>query len=84
MLVISVAAVVVGPPTIIVCSVVWIAAVVTVVATRVITIVSRISVVAVPVCRVTESDSYWADSNRNLSVGLFHRHESQSDCCQWK
>jgi hypothetical protein len=83
-LVISVAAVVVGPPTIVICSVVRITPVITIVATRVRTIVSRISVVAVPVRWVTESDSYRADSNRNPSVSLFHRYESQSDCYQWK
>ena len=61
-------------------SVIWVAAVIAV-ATWVVAI-SRISVVAVSVRRVTNSN--WSDPNRNLSVSLFHRNQSQSYCYQWK
>jgi hypothetical protein len=54
MLVNSMAAVVVRPSGI-VRSVIWRPAIITIIAARIIAVVSRISV-AVPVCRVTESD----------------------------
>ena len=60
MLVISIAAVVVRPSSVVIRSVIWIPAVI---AARVITVISRISVVAVAVCRVTDAESYWADAN---------------------
>jgi hypothetical protein len=69
---------VVGPTTVVIRSVIWITPVI---AAWVIAI-TRISVVAIPVCGVTDSD--WANSNRNLSISLFHWNQSQPDCYQWK
>jgi hypothetical protein len=66
MLVVSVnpvAAVVVRPPAVVVSAVIRIAPVIAVVATWVITVISRISVIAIPVRGVTESNSYASDSD---------------------
>lgn len=64
-------------------AVIWITPVIAIIASRIIAI-SWISVVAVPVRGVTESNSNRADSNRNLSISLFHRNQSESDRYQWK
>ena len=62
MLLISMAAVVVRPPTIIRRSVVWITTVVAVIAARVITIpISWVSIVTVTISGITEADSDSSD-----------------------
>ena len=63
MFVISIAAVVVRPPSVVVSSIVWVAPVIAIVATRVIPVISRVSVVAVPVRGVTKSDSNSSDAD---------------------
>jgi len=81
MLVVSVnpvAAVVVRPPTVVVGPVVRITPVITV------RIIARIAIVAVTIGRITESNSNSPNSDGNLSVSLFYRNQSQSDCYQWK
>jgi hypothetical protein len=57
----AMAAVVVRPPRVIIRSVIWRAPVIAVVAAWVITIISRISVVAVTICGITEADSDSSD-----------------------
>ena len=47
-------------------------------------IIARIAIVAVTVGRITESNSNSPNSDGNLSVSLFYRNQSQSDCYQWK
>jgi hypothetical protein len=85
MLVSSVAAVIVRPPTVVICPVIRISTVIAVIAARIVSIsVPWIAVITVPVTGVTESDSDASDPNRDLSVSLFYRHKSQSDRYQWK
>jgi len=55
--VVSVVAVVVRPSSIVIRSVIWITAIIAVIAARVITRVSPITVVAVTVCRITNAES---------------------------
>jgi len=57
----SVAAVVVRPATVVIRSVVWRTPVIAVIAAWVIAIIARVTVIAVPVRRVTESNSYSSD-----------------------
>jgi hypothetical protein len=52
---------VVRRPIVIVCSVIRIPTVIVIIATGIIPVISRVAVVAVPVCRVTESDSDSSD-----------------------
>jgi hypothetical protein len=54
----SVAAVVVRPPSVVIRSIIWRTPIIAVIAARVVSIVPRITVVAVSVGRVTESNSY--------------------------
>jgi len=54
-------AIVIGPPTV-VGSIIWVTPVIAVIAARVVAI-SRISVVAVSVCGITEADSDSSDPN---------------------
>ena len=74
MLVVSVnpvTAVVVRPPSVVISAVIWIA--------PVIAVIPWVAVITVTVGRVTESDT-----DGHLSVSLFRRNQSQSDCYQWK
>jgi hypothetical protein len=65
----SMAAIIVRPPSVVIASVIRIATVVAVIAPWVVSIVTRIT--AISVCRVTESDSYSPDPDGHLSVSLF-------------
>jgi hypothetical protein len=62
MFVISMAAVMIRPPGVVIGSVIWRTPVIAV-AAWVITIISRISVVAVTICGITEADSDSSDSD---------------------
>lgn len=52
--------IIVPPPSVVIRSIIWRAPVIAVIAARVVSIISRISV-AISVSRVTESDSDWSD-----------------------
>ena len=66
------AAVVVRPPSVVIASVIRRPTVVAVIAAWVIAIRARIAVIAVPVRRVTESNSDSSNPDRNLGVSLFY------------
>ena len=66
----AVTAVVVRPPSVVISAVIWIAPVIAVITSWIISIVPWVTVIA--------------DPDRNLSVSLFHRDQSESDCYQWK
>jgi len=55
------AVVVVRPPSVVIASVIWRTPVIAVIAARVIAIIARVTVIAVTVGRVTESNSYSSD-----------------------
>jgi hypothetical protein len=63
MLVVAVSSVaaVVRAPSVVIASVVWRTPIIAVIAAWAIAIIARVTVIAVPICRVTESDSDWSD-----------------------
>ena len=75
------AVVVVRPPSVVIASVIRRPTVVAVIAARVITGVAWVTIIPVPVRRVTEPHPDSSDSDRNLGVSLFCR--NQTDCYQW-